>query len=261
MHSPETLAFSIKNPFSRKEYKPDIISIWHIDPCKGPGGDDSCGWFKRAHHGDPELLKRIEKRFEFDWDRTYTSDDDGKTYERGYFTPGGDPVLSPSAIVLNLFFLAAREYFGCGGNWKKAKNFMQRNLFEILHFAENPTDSLRDGIVQSWGRDNRKNARADRIHGMAATIYGWILRAEQKWWQHPKYHFWHWQIQVHPIAQFKRWAFSRCCKCGGRFRFGESPTTNDWNGKGPRWFRSEPHIYHSSHCGADRSDQPVEAAS
>jgi hypothetical protein len=61
---------------------------------------------------------------------------------------------------------------------------------------------------------------------------------------HPRYHFWHYQIQIVPLQQFKRWAFSRCCKCGGRFAYGES-VCGPWSGTGPRWFRNERGVYHT----------------
>lgn len=249
MHSPETLAFSIKNPFCRQEFKPDIISIWHVDPCKGPGGDDTCGWFKRAHHGDPEVLKKIEDSFEWDWDRTFTSE--GKVYYCGLFKPSGHPHHSVTGIVIQLFFLAAGQYFAKDGqrNWKRSRKWMQDHLFEIMQFAENPVDSLFDSITRKFedgcGESQTDRLRKERIHNMASIIYGWILRAEQKWWQHPRWHFWHWQIQIHPLVQFKRWAFSRCCKCHKRFTYGYSPVTNNWNSKGPMWFKSEPDVYHS----------------
>lgn len=252
MHDPMTLAFEIKYPWRGEPsklfpegYRSTFITIWHVDPCIR-GSDDSCGWFKRASHGDPEVLQRIVKRLEYDWDRVFKSDS-GKVYYCGYFMPEDDgagmPNMGVSAIVVNLFFLAAIE---CFGSREKAVQFCQRHLFEILLFAENPTDSLRDSIVHKFGNDTRRD---DRIRGMASTIYGWILRATQHWWQHPRWHIHHWKIQIHPLQDFKRWAFSRCATCGKRFKFGQSCWTNSWNGTGPLWFRSERDIHHDN-CGS-----------
>lgn len=178
------------------------FELWHVDPCKGPGGDDSCGWFKRAHHGDAKVLKKIESDFKFDWDRIHKGSD-GTEYWRGYFVPharmvdGGDPVMSVQATALGLFWRAALAHFqakhGNERGYVKANRFMQKNLWGILHFAENPFDSLRDSIVQTWGKERR---REDRIHSMACCIYGWILREEQRWWQHARWHVWHWKLQV-----------------------------------------------------------------
>jgi hypothetical protein len=270
MHDPMTVAWDVKNPFVRargirtkdgKESKwrtrPTLITIWHVDPEKGPGGDDSCGWFKRAHHGNPEVLDKIEKRFEEDWDRTWTydpsedcesEDKTNTTYPCGYFFPNGMPRFSVHGIVLNLFLMAACEHFSCDGstNWKKAKQFMRKHYFDIALFAENPTDSLVDSITMKFGsNDGGDRQRRERIKHMAAIIYGWILRAEQKWWQHPRWHIHHWKLQIHCLQDFKRWAFSRCCKCGKGFSLGYCPVSNQWNGTGPLWFRSEQGIMHS----------------
>lgn len=78
-------------------------------------------------------------------------------------------------------------------------------------------------------------------------------------WRYPvRWHFWHWKFQIHPLQAFKRWAFSRCCKCGEGFKWGESPIGYSWNGTGPLWFRTEKHI---AHMRCDRSGGPVQTAS
>lgn len=284
MHDPMTLAFSVNIPLPWRRDKWTLKSepkaqewatyhladIWHVDPCKtGFGGsDDTCGWFMRAHHGDKAVLERIVKRFEEDWDRTWTYDPKedggnedeqvrGKTvHMQGYFNPNGMPRMSVSGITLNLFFMAAIEHFKSDGrtNWKLSKRFMRKHLFDIIMFAENPSDSLHDTLTLKYGNDT---TREDRIRSMAATIYGWILRAEQPWYQHPRWHVHHWQINIHALLHFKRWAFSRCNKCGKGFSWGYSPSTNNWNCKGPRWFRGETDVYHGdcnqpeSNCCAD----------
>ncbi len=209
MHDPHTLAFDIKYPWKNEHgYRDSFISIWHCDPCKD-GSDDSCGWFKRARHGNQDVLRRIEKAFEFDWDSTFTSEGSGKTYDTGlFYKSGGMPRFSVIAVVLNLFLLAAKEYYKdrCGDDmtkmWSLANKFMCKNLYDIIIFAENPTDSLHDSLVQKWGDDDDRKAR---IHNMAGIIYGWILRADLKWYQHPRWHIHHWELQIHPWQKFKRW--------------------------------------------------------
>lgn len=71
-------------------------------------------------------------------------------------------------------------------------------------------------------------------------------------------HFWHWKIQFQPVLSFKRWAFSRCSKCGGRFRYGESPVSGSWYGVGPRWFRSEENTWHMR-CDDSAKTAPLSA--
>ena len=137
--------------------------------------------------------------------------------------------LFVSGVVLNLFFLAAGEYFESTGhtNWKKARQWMQRHLFDIMFFAENTTDSLYDGLTLKFGNNT---SREDRIRSMASIIYGWILRSEQHWWQHPRWHIHHWRIQVHCLQLLWRWLFLHCAKCEGRFRYNET-VIGSWSGK------------------------------
>lgn len=209
------------------------ITLWHVDPEKD-GSDDSCGWFMRARHGDDKVLKKIKQDFAFAWDH-------GVPF--GWFNENGDPMYSTQAIVVGMFLLAANNTFG---HWSgRSERFLRKHAFRILHFAENNCDSLFDAINQTYGRDGDKE---HRIEHMASCVYSWILRADRAWYRHPRWHFWHWKVQINPLLSFKRWAFSRCEKCGGRFKWNESPCTYSWNGKGPRWFRSEPHIHHMD-CG------------
>lgn len=185
-HDPDTLIYSF-GPFD----------LWHNDPCRGGRGDDSCGWFKRAHHGDPAVLKKIVNLFSFDWDRTFTSDGTGKTYMCGLFMPDGHPALSVHAIAINLFFLAALEVFPARRN---ALRYLNSHLFEILFFAENQIDSLYDSITRKFGEGD---SREDRIRKMASCIYGYILRDIQPWWQHPRWHVHHWRITCRWSELFK----------------------------------------------------------
>lgn len=235
MHDPLTVAFEIKYPWragrigikTNHPYRKSFITIWHKDPEKD-GTDDSCGWFMRSRHGSVSVLNKIKKSFEQNWDRVFTSDESGKTYFCGYFNPvSGDPVMSVYAIVLNLIFLAAREVLG-GSDYGRvrARRFCTKHLVEILLFAENPVDSLHDSIILKFGKSEN---REKRISSMASCIYAWILREQRPWWKHPKWHVWHWRIQVHPLQKLWRFLFRRCCKCGKRLGWNESPISS-WSG-------------------------------
>ncbi len=237
MHDPMTQVWASKH---------NRIVIWHIDP-DHKGDDDSCGWFMRSRHGDPAVLEKIKERFEFSWDRTY--EHGGQRKLNGYFDPvTGDPQFSAGAIALELFFLAALVVFK---RRTRAVRFMRKGTFDILHFAENPIDSLHPMLTCQYGREKRQ----DRIEYFASCIYGWILREQRPWYRHPRWHIWHWQIQLMPVLNLKRWLWSRCERCGGRFRYGENPTTYQWDGTGPRWFRGERNIFHGSDCSESRSTQ------
>lgn len=222
----------------------ELFTLWHVDPEKD-GSDDSCGWFKRAKHGDKEVLEKIVKAFEFDWDRTFEpskqdhDDEDGefipKVYYCGLFQPNGDPHFSVSGIVINLFFIACIEHFKSDGrtNWKRGKKFMRKHLLDILLFAENPTDSMFDSITRKFqkgcGEEYGTRAREERIRGAASTIYGWILRAEQPWYRHPRWHVHHFKIQIRLLQRLHRWLFVKCAICKKRLRYNETAIGN-WGG-------------------------------
>lgn len=241
MHDPMTVAFEIPNPFSwRRDYKGrwrmnTLATIWHVDPEKD-GTDDSCGWFPRARHGCPLVRKRIRSAFEFNWDADYG----------GWFAEDGKPLLSPMGIVLGMFNHAAYEHFR--HNRSKADRFLKRHLADILFFAENTTDSLWGGIVGKYGIEPREG----RISQFTDAIYGCVLRWTRPRWRHPRWHIHHWQVQVVPLQQFKRWAFSRCSKCGKRFSWGYAPVSHSWHGTGPLWFRSEQDVLHHD-CGPPKA--------
>lgn len=224
MHDPLSLLFSI--PFTG-------ISIWHKDPCCD-GSDDSCGRFVRSRHGDPAVVEKIIKRFEFDWDRTYTSEGSGTVYFSGYFCPNGDPNHSVYAIVLNLFLSAAFEMMP----HRKARRFVKENFFEILLFAENPVDSLFDGITRKYeigcGEAHTPQRRKERIHSMAHCIYGWILRETRPWWKSPTFHIHHWRVNWSFGTRLRRWWKHKCKNCGKRITINDrGVVSHSWSGDGP----------------------------
>lgn len=128
--------------------------------------------------------------------------------------------------------------------------------------------------------------REQNAKSFFGAIMAYILRERRRWWEHPKFHVIHWKrqrdyskeipgwtieqdwrekhpykyfglpvpivgwrLQIHALQSFKRWAFSRCNKCGKGFKYGESPVSDSWNGAGPRWFRSED-VYHMNCSGS-----------
>jgi hypothetical protein len=233
MHDAYTQVLDINIPFTGRKnsagawevYPRTLLTIWHVDT-EADGTDDACGWFLRTRHVDQEKLKKIEERYEYEYENL--------------FDEFGNPKFSAQSITLTLFLSAAYIHFG---NWKKTHKYMRSHLFDLLYFAENPVDSLYSSITDYEG--GKKN---ERIRYFASCIYPYILRDIRPWWKHPRWHIHHWKIQVPMIQVLKRFLFSRCEWCGKRFRWGESPTVTSWDHKGPFWFRSERNAYHSNEC-------------
>lgn len=186
MHDPMTVAHEIKWPFKDKfGYRKSLITIWHVDPEKD-GTDDSCGWFPRSRHGDAEVLRKIQSEFLFNFKHNY------------WFTKDGYRHFSTSGIVLNMYSSAAWEVFK--HNRTKRRDFLNKHLFDILHFAENPFDSIGDAIIGKYGDKINEEA----ISRLASTVYGDILRKTRPWYKHPKWHIHHWKLQIHWPRLFKR---------------------------------------------------------
>lgn len=143
--------------------------------------------------------------FSFEWDRVYEpskedhDDDEGefvkKTYYRGLFKPNGDPLFSLHGIATNLFFSAAIRVFK---SRRRALRYLNSHLFEILFFAENTVDSMRDSILRTFekgcGEEYTERERRERIESMSSMIYAYILRDSRPWWKHPRWHLHHWRI-------------------------------------------------------------------
>ena len=238
----------------------ELAELWHHDPCKG-GSDDSCGRFMRARHGSDEVLKKIVSRYEFDWDRVYTSkredhdDEDGafrgETYFQGWFKPDGTPNLSVIGITLNMFWMAAFETFD---SRKKADKFIRRNLFEILLFAENTTDSLFDGITMKFeigcNMVQTPRRRKERIERMASCVYGYIIRKARPWWKSPNLHVHHWRFVFPWFRSLRRLLWDRCCKCRKTLGWNKS-VSSDWSGTNLTCYRCERN-------GIAKTQQPIQ---
>ena len=170
MHDCHTKILDIKFPFKNKYgYRETLITIWHKDPGKY-GSDDSCGWFMRSYHGDKEMLKKIKSSI-------------------------------VHGIALNMFKCASWEFFN--HNRKKQNKWMKNNLYDILNFAENPIDSLRDDILGTFriGCGSPYN-REESLNHYATVIYGWLLRENRKWYRHPRWHIHHWSISFYFMKNF-----------------------------------------------------------
>lgn len=91
---------------------------------------------------------------------------------------------------------------------------------------------------------------------------GYITRWNFLWRAPRLFSFFWWPI-AHPIFAFKRWMWSRCAWCGGRFAFLNFPSfdgfEDDPANTGPRWFRSEERLYHNR-CYTEMKRPQWEAA-
>jgi hypothetical protein len=222
MHDPMTVAHEIylgKKKDKRGNYKLPLVTIWHNDPEKD-GTDDSCGWFIRARHIDKKILEKVRKEFEFNFKNNY------------WFNEGGYPHFSTLGLTLEMFsrtsWIVHMELYGGGEFSKKASRmhdaFMRRHLYDILHFAENPTDSLHDSITMKYGVEKPE----ERVSHFVSILTSYVMRKLRPWYKHPRWHIHHWSIQVPIWQRFRRRWFDKCSQCGKRGFTGS--TYGDWDG-------------------------------
>lgn len=216
-------------------YRSAFITIWHVDPERG-GSDDSCGYsFVKITPKQREILRNAawhegyEPHFlicrQKEWNGTHS---DAESLYRG--------LVALVARVLRISM-----------SWEE----ICRYATDAVHVRAGGSGKY-GGVfcfLPGYHTNSQKDCKEDRqdhFHHILCNVARNIITDRRPWYRHPKWHFWHWKFQCHPLGQFKRWAFSRCCYCGKRFKFGESPTTNNWNSEGPRWFRGETDIHHGS---------------
>jgi len=116
------------------------------------------------------------------------------------------------------------------------------------HRVLNPREALLSAEIKNIEHllDNRPHYPDSPEHKQYQVIKAakceWLRRS--KWRIPVRWHVWHWSIRIDALLHLKRWLFSRCCVCGGRFSWGYCPLSHSWSGDGPRWFKSEKHVLH-----------------
>lgn len=218
MHDPQTVAFEIylgKKEKSNGHYRSPFITICHVDP-ELRGDDDSCGWFIRSHHIDPKIVEKVRKEFEFNFKHNY------------WFNSLGLPKLSTIGTVLNMYNTAAWQVFMFLNNGKPDRKrhdrFMKKHLFDIMWFAENPTDSLNDQINLNYGPEKDE----ERIGHFTSVVLADIMRKLRPWYKHPRWHIHHWRLMFPFFRSLYRLYIERCDMCNQRF--GRQSVFTDWDG-------------------------------
>lgn len=250
MHDPMTVAHEIKYPWWKYKpgdkmwkdgYRDTFITIWHVDP-ERDGSDDSCGYIV------PKLTKQQRERLKvLAWDEAR---DPYFLRVRGHKWDG---LRSEAEALYRGLLLAVADYAHIPLTYEEAARVAAR----AIHKPECVDDAARfcfEPGYHSNFQEDRRNDREQHFHEMVCGIARWMLKDKRPWYRHPKWHVWHWQIQCHPVQQFKRWAFSRCSRCTRRFAYGETPLSGSWHSAGPRWFRGEKDIWHQQ---CDSSAKPA----
>lgn len=252
MHDPMTVAFEIKYPWRDTShgttklfpngYRRSFITVWHVDP-ETDGSDDSCGWSR------PKLSKDQTSRI-----KSIAGDEAREPWYQAFL---GKKIESPTeaeTLLRQAFMLVGKVF----SKEHICKPPIKRVTYEeasrwACEMIANPVDNFRSSLsfLPGWSSNSEQDRESDREY--TAERFFWcvgafILRERRPWYRHPRWHIWHWHLQIHPLQDFKRWAFTRCASCGKGFHWGQSGWTNQWNSDGPQWFRSEHDLHHDG-CG------------
>lgn len=234
MYDPHTVAFDIKSPFKgRGRHRATWFTIWHVDPEKpGTGNrtDDSCGWFDRTpgQYADAVayLLADTSTMHEIRLCLARREPTPYPFYEgiserhmTGMRLPHGEAL---ALVIMVAQELETRRWWNgqngkpgvCHTFWRKTFTKARDTAGIAASLALNPLDNL-----------SHASEPESVVHLIAAALN----RRFRPWWRHPRWHVHHWRIQWHWLQTFNRWAFARCDKCGGRYRWGESPM-GSWGG-------------------------------
>ena len=210
MHDPKTVAFEIKYPWwgrrsalSPNGYRSPFMTIWHVDP-ETDRSDDSCGWFQP--NLTREEIEKIEREVRFELKYWFEDVGDGTLHPR----------VCAEAVVYQAFQMIAWRVF--------RKTLKPKHIPDILSLTYNHIDNFADTFMGRWGP-----VRPDDVVRSCYFIARSFKRMERPWYRHPRWHVWHWQLQIHPWQQFKRWAFERCAKCKRGFRWNEG-VVGSWHG-------------------------------
>ena len=239
MHDPKTIAFEIKYPWRSLPpdklfpdgYRDTLITIWHVDP-ETDGTDDSCGWFY------PKLTKNQMERL-----RAFSHEEARRPYflrQAGREWNGSRELaeILYRTLVLNVADRIDLDAVSFDEAAKLAARHMH-GLADIFCFE--PGYHVNSQLDTPEGRE-------DYFLRTLVSIGRGLLREARHWWQHPRWHVWHWKVSVEPLHVFKRWLFSCCATCGRGFSWRDSHgcvvSTGGWGSAGPQWFRPESNLHH-----------------
>ena len=197
-------------------YRESFITIWHKDP-ERDGSDDSCGYTY------PKLTDQQRERLRnaawHEGQHSHFLACTGKEWDGTY----AEAVSLYEGLVL----------FVCEVlRIKVSMDFIRRYAVGYIH---RPDCCPRTGVfcfLPGYHTNNPKDskeARQEHFTGILCGVARGVLYELRPWWKHPKWHIWHWRIQIPFLQQLKRVTIERCAKCGRRFSWNEC-VIGSWSG-------------------------------
>jgi hypothetical protein len=243
MHDPQTVAFDIKSPFRGepskfwpKGYRNTLVTIWHVDPENARGmcgtrSDDTCGWHTPPYSpADRDRVKKLAAQQYSNIFEKQVRTAEGASYAHICNEPDVH-----SAVYWS--WRAIKHEFRPRGLWQYGCRLTSGERERIYELATLPVDNLRTTF--------REVKDAETFERLFFSVFRAYIRHHRPWYKHPRWHVWHWRLQIHPWQALRRWLFSRCAGCGKRFPYGYSPVSFQWDSERPRFFCGEVGVYHS----------------
>jgi len=144
-------------------YRNNIFTIWHVDPMTD-GTDNSCGWtFSKLTKKENEILKK-----DLDYNRSSIIKT-VKEWKNG----------NELRVVYSVYHTIKWKFY--------KKHLNTKDYLYILDLCLNPYDDL---TIYDDGNDEQE---FDLFYWNLARL---VKTKYRKWWNHPKYHFWHWSIKI-----------------------------------------------------------------
>lgn len=266
MHDPMSVAHEVYIPLPWRRWKSkqltlsalariQLVTIWHNDPEKD-GSDDSCAASKR--------LTDLQRQHVESWG----DDEGGHPWFRAERAKETKRPADAEALLRGaLWHVASCWRLNRWSLFHKRVTFasMAQLASELLH---NPIDNVRSSLclLPGWHTNetmvievpnedcldvnspewelhmDKERARPLTDYPAESSEYWrkqegrsfyWMIARILKgrtarWWQQPKWHVWHWSLQIHPWQKFKRRWFERCDKCKARFK--GASVFSDWHG-------------------------------
>lgn len=179
MHDPWTVAFNVRLPWGKRR---QLATIWHVDPCKG-GGDDSCG-FSYPRLTDKQI-KRLESLAWHEGRYPYFMRERAKQWSGS---------RTEAESIYRALVLHVAHALGLKITFDQAAAHAARQIHDCD--CSDPAGVL--CFLPGWHSNFAEDVpehRQQRFHSICAGIARVLLLRRRCWYQHPRWHFWHWSIQ------------------------------------------------------------------
>lgn len=181
-----------RSPHWREGYRESFLTIWHVDP-ETDGSDDSCGF------SYPKLTAK--QRDKIKW--LAWAEAQEPWLQRAHCKKISDAVLAETLARAGV--LATARALNVDVSLDEATRIAVR-------LVNHGTDNIRGSLCfmpgyHSNSQDDNAHDREYCATGLFSCFARQILSSRRRWYQYPRWHFWHWKFQVHPYQKFKRWLF------------------------------------------------------